>query len=171
MGECFYKMACLYALSLVRADIPSILEPIQLALSPGGSESVVHLLQAAIDLHPEWIVISTDISNAFNSRKRSHILGALFQENKLAPLWRLAFWSYGSSSPLLMIDHGKVIAELLSAEGVKQGDVLASLLFALSMKDLYSNSINGLTWLSWMTSIFMCHPRQPLLRSIGLHHP
>ena len=48
MGECFYKLACLYGLSFVRADIASILEPIQLALSPGGSESVVHMLQAGI---------------------------------------------------------------------------------------------------------------------------
>ena len=144
MGECFYKLACLYGLSFVRADIASILEPIQLALSPGGSESVVHMLQAALDMHPDWIVISSDIRNAFNTRKRAHILSSLFQEAKLAPLWRLASWSYGSSSPLLMMDHGKVIFELLSSEGVKQGDVLASLLFALSMKDLYSDCIKNL---------------------------
>ena len=88
-SECFYKLACLYALSLVRSDIASILEPIQLALSPGGSEAVVHMLQAALDLHPDWIIISSDIKNAFNTRKRSHILSSLFQEAKLAPLWRL----------------------------------------------------------------------------------
>ena len=43
-----------------------------------------------------------------------------------------------------MLDHGTIIAELLSAEGVKQGDVLASLLFALSMKSIYEDSIAGL---------------------------
>lgn len=61
-----YKLACLYALSLVRLEVPKILEPIQLALSPGGPEAVIHILQAAIDLHPDWVVISTDISNAFS---------------------------------------------------------------------------------------------------------
>ena len=37
-----------------------------------------------------------------------------------------------------------MIFELLSSEGVKQGDVLASLLFALSMKCLYSDCIKDL---------------------------
>ena len=39
MGEAFYKLAGLYCLSLVRTDAPGIFEPIQYALSPGGSES------------------------------------------------------------------------------------------------------------------------------------
>ena len=37
-----------------------------------------------------------------------------------------------------------IAAELSSSEGVKQGDVLASLLFALSMKEHYAESIQGL---------------------------
>ena len=144
MGEAFYKIASLYVLSLVRDDIPSILEPIQLGLSPGGSEAAHHVLQAAVDLHLDWVVISTDISNAFNTRSRSQILSTLFKEVKLAPLWRLVHWSYGSSSPLLLMNQGKVITVLNSEEGVKQGDNLGSLLFALSMKDIYSDSIHGL---------------------------
>jgi hypothetical protein len=121
-----------------------LLDPIQLALSPGGPESAAHVLQAALELHPDWIIISTDIKNAFNTRKRADILSILFDTPALAPLWRLASWSYGSSSPLLVMDHGRVISELISGEGVKQGDILASFLFALSMKQLYSNSIDGL---------------------------
>jgi hypothetical protein len=39
MGESFYKLASLYSLSLVRLEIPPLLEPIQFALSSGGSES------------------------------------------------------------------------------------------------------------------------------------
>ena len=144
MGEYFYKLASLYALSLVRLDIPSILEPIQLALSPGGSEAAHHILQASLDLHPDWVTVSMDLSNAFNSRDRSQILEALYKEEKLAPLWRLANWSYGSSSPLLLMDHGKVIFELVSSQGVKQGDACGSLYFCVSMKELYADSIQGL---------------------------
>ena len=144
MGECFYKLACLYILSLVRPEIPAILEPIQLALSPGGSEAAHHILQAAVDLHPGWVVVSTDLTNAFNTRNRAQILESLYKEEKLSPLWRLANWSYGTSSPLLLMDNGVVLAELLSTTGVKQGDNLGSLLWALSMKDTYSESINGL---------------------------
>ena len=131
-------------LSLVRADLPAILEPIQFALSPGGSETAVHVLNAALDLHADWVVISADLTNAFNCRKRSDILKSLFDEPSLGPLFRLAHWSYGKSSPLIVMDHGKVIRSIESHEGVKQGDVLASLLFAVSMKNAYAASVAGL---------------------------
>jgi hypothetical protein len=42
------------------------------------------------------------------------------------------------------MDHGRLAGEFLSSEGVRQGDVLASLLFALSMRDAYSSSIKDL---------------------------
>src|ERR1700712_5334131 len=136
MGEAFCKLAGLYCLSLVRTDIPAILEPIQFALSPGGSETAVHVLNAALDLHPDWVVISADLTNAFNCRKRSDILKCLFAEKSLGPLFRLAHWSYGKS---FVMDHGKAIRSFESLEGVKQGDVLASLLFAVSMKNAYAS--------------------------------
>ena len=37
MGEAFYKLAGLYVLQLVTSHFPSIFEPIQMALAPGGS--------------------------------------------------------------------------------------------------------------------------------------
>jgi hypothetical protein len=144
MGETFYKLAGLYSLSLVRSDIPAIMEPIQFALSSGGSESALHILQAAIDAHPDWVVISADLSNAFNSRKRSQILASLFNEPTLSPLYRLAYWSYSKHSQLLTMQNGKVVFTMDSQEGVKQGDILASLLFALSMRTIYSDSIKDL---------------------------
>ena len=41
MGEAFYKLSCLYMLSVVRKDIPGALGPMQFALSP---ESAVLVL-------------------------------------------------------------------------------------------------------------------------------
>ena len=98
MGEAFYKLACLYALSLVRDEVRPALGPIQFGVSPGGSESALHVLQSAVELHPDWVIISTDISNAFNSRSRPDILESLFATPSLSPLFRLAQWSYGSES-------------------------------------------------------------------------
>ena len=129
MGEAFYKLACLYALNLVRDQVRTALGPIQCAFSTGGPESALHILQAAIELHPDWVIISTDISNAFNSRSRPDILSCLFNTPALSPLFRLAHWSYGEDSPLLLMDGGKLTADY---QGVRQGDVLGSLLFSLS---------------------------------------
>jgi hypothetical protein len=47
-------------------------------------------------------------------------------------------------TPLLLMDRGILAGELVSAEGVRQGDVLGSLLFALSMKDDYAACIENL---------------------------
>ena len=117
MGEAFYKLSCLYMLSVVRKDIPGALGPMQFALSPGGSESAVLVLQAAMDSNPDWVLISTDLSNAFNTRSRPQILDSLFVTQSLAPLWRLAHWSYGLDTSLLVMNHGRVFAELSSCEG------------------------------------------------------
>jgi len=44
MGEAFYKLSCLYALSLVGPTRTcKALGPIQFALSPGGPESALHM--------------------------------------------------------------------------------------------------------------------------------
>jgi hypothetical protein len=90
------------------------------------------------------VVISSDISNAFNTCSRSHTLSTLFESPSLSPIFRLAHWSYGTTSPLLLMDRGRIAAQLLSCEGVRQGDALASLLCALSLRSTYSSSIDGL---------------------------
>ncbi len=141
MGETFYKLACLYALNLVRKQIREALGPLQFAFSPGGPESALHILQSAIEVHPDWVIISTDISNAFNTRSRPDILTSLFNVPSLSPLFRLAHWSYGFDSTLLLMNNGKIQADFLSCEGVRQGDVLGSLLFSLSMRHTYSTTI------------------------------
>jgi hypothetical protein len=144
MGEAFYKLSCLYMLSVVRKDIPGALGPMQFALSPGGSESAVLVLQAAMNSNPDWVLISTDLSNAFNTRSRPQILDSLFVTQSLAPLWRLAHWSYGLDTSLLVMNHVRVFAELSSCEGVRQGDVLGSLMFSLSMRDPLVDCTQGL---------------------------
>ena len=166
MGEAFYKLSCLYMLSVVRKDIPGALGPMQFALSPGGSESAVLVLQAAMDSNPDWVLISTDLSNAFNTRSRPQILDSLFVTQSLAPLWRLAHWSYGLDTSLLVMNHGRVFAELSSCEGVRQGDVLGSLLFSLSMRDPLVDCTQGLDChvTAVMDDIYFYSPLLPPLR-------
>lgn len=115
------------------------------------------------------MIISTDISNAFNSRNRAQILSALYDEVKLAPLWRLADWSYGTSSPLLLMSQGKLILELLSSQGVKQGDALGSLLYCVSAKDISNASILGLNCraVSIMDDIYFLGPRDDTFKALA----
>ena len=121
----FYRLASIYALDLVRDALPKIFEPIQLGVgSTGGSERAVHLLQAGLaTMGPDVVVLKCDFQNAFNERKREQILSALFNQDSLQPLWRLSHWAYRAPSELLVLDN--------------VGDGLGSLLFSLSVQELY----------------------------------
>ena len=92
---------------------------------------------------PEAVLLKCDLKNAFNERKREHILAELYKVQSLQPIWRIAQWAYKDVSELLLFDHGRYCETILSAEGVKQGDCLGSLLFAVSMQPLYRRCILG----------------------------
>ena len=50
----------------------------------------------------------------------------------------LVHWAYRSPTDLLLIESGELVTTLRSAEGVRQGDVLSSLLFSHTVLPLYS---------------------------------
>jgi hypothetical protein len=72
----------------------------------------------------------------------------------------LAHWSYGSDSAY---GSRSCCRGVVSSEGVKQGDVLASLLFALSMKNIYAESIEGLDChsVAVMDDLYLVGPSGP----------
>ena len=82
-------------------------------------------------------------SNVFNSHDRGQILGKLYSIESLQLLRRLADWAYGSPSHLWISEDGVITDTLLSTQGVKQGDPLASFLFSLSMVDIYADAIKN----------------------------
>ena len=140
LGSTFYKLTAMVALAPLAKNIENTLLPIQLGVNvKGGVETATHILRcAALDPAKEIALFVCDFKNAFNTRDRAEIMQELFSTEALKPLWRLAFWAYEHDSPLWVHGHGnKVLAVLSSSEGVRQGDPLSSLLFALSVKKLY----------------------------------
>ena len=140
MGEAFYKLAALYLMQTIKEAARNALGPTQFALAPGGSEAAVLYLRTALSEHPSWTIMACDIKNAFNTRNRGDILQILYQHQELSPIWKLADWAYGNPTDLLLIDKGRLVETIPSSQGVKQGDALSSLLFALSMTRLYSST-------------------------------
>jgi hypothetical protein len=139
IGEAFYRLATMYGVGLVSSELPKIFEPIQLGVGArGGVSRALHMIQAKLEMGgPDTILLKCDIKNAFNERKREQILADLLKEEKLRPLWRFAHWAYRTPSPLLVLDHGVFAGLLMSEQGVRQGDGLASLLFSLSVQKFY----------------------------------
>ena len=82
--------------------------------------------------HPDWVCLSADARNAYNSISRAAIVDAL---HELLP--ELVPWCevcYGQHSRLVLRMAGG--AEIvLSRRGVRQGDPLGPLLFALPLEE------------------------------------
>ena len=67
------------------------------------------------------------------------MLTALYRHGSLNSLWGLADWSYTSKTPLWLRGEGGFISSfLVSANGVRQGCGLGSVLFAISMKEVFA---------------------------------
>ncbi len=143
IGNTFVRLAKIYATKMSSCDLNSMFPSIQLGAGhKNGCERVVHALQA---FHkraaPGNVICSTDIKNAFNTRRRCDMWDALVKQPSCQPLLRMVHWAYSDASQLCVYEGSKLYATVPSAEGVVQGDPLASLMFALSMQPIYEQCI------------------------------
>ena len=138
IGSVFYRVAAAYITHLVAPKGSPVFKQLQYAVgTPGGSHVSVHLLQMALELYGnDAAVLSLDVKNAFNTRKRSSIAHALYVRKDLAKCFRLFNWAYGEASPLIFDNDLLGLAPLFSQEGVRQGDPLAMLAFCASIQPL-----------------------------------
>src|SRR6185437_14305045 len=148
IGDSFYRLAALYVLK--QCETESIFQhSVQYGVgTKGGAERAVHVIRAELDHAPpntDPILITIDIENAFNSRPRSDIARSVFDQtlrDRVGHMWRMFHWAYSSTSALLYYGiDGRLISTLQSAEGVRQGDPLAALSFALSVHSLFVNAL------------------------------
>ena len=154
VGDLFVKLAAHYALDAVSHHFGSIFHPFQLGLGTrGGVETVVHACQTFIERHEDAVVLSLDFCNAFNSRSRAYIAMELYDHEEFAPLWRFFDWSYGTPALLFVFSRSHYVHHLWSREGVRQGDVLGSFLFALSIQ----------------SSLVVVAEQFPLVRPLAFH--
>lgn len=130
IGDMLYRVA-LKAI-LTTSFKPAMLLPNQLGVnSKGGVEPAIFMLEEAISGVNEYNIqriASLDLSNAFNSISRTSIASAVAT---YAPtLYRASKWAYNNPSILVTQDGVTIV----SAEGVRQGDPLAPLLFSLAIR-------------------------------------
>jgi hypothetical protein len=85
--------------------------------------------------------VAIDVENAYNSIFRHCVLEKLYRTPELYQLWSLADLIYGSPSTNVFFDQGGTLLQSIpSTRGVRQGCVLAPLLFALTINDLLTET-------------------------------
>lgn len=145
-GEVLLQLTAHYLLDSVVSALPAIFPSIQLGVGvSGGSQRAVHLLQAFIDtshtLCDDPLLVSLDVSNAFNTRDRGQLLDILYANPTLSPLHSIVDFAYSETSDLLFRNTHDQFVVLHSEQGLRQGDVLATLLYSLSVQQFYTHSL------------------------------
>ena len=129
MGECLLKVAGLLALEKVREHLPTFFQGLQFgAQYTQGCEHIIHSVRKHFRDRPDEIIVAADLENAFNI-SRSVIFRALEGDPKLLPLEGITLFSYGKASSLHLGEGTSII----SSRGVKQGDPMAPILFAIGI--------------------------------------
>ncbi|KAK3280737.1 hypothetical protein CYMTET_11433 [Cymbomonas tetramitiformis] len=91
----------------------------------GGADLGVHVVQAALDQHPEWVCVKADAKNAFNAVHREAVFEAI--ERDFPELWAWTDLWYGVEANLgfrLGNADGSVMRFIKLRENAQQGDPL-----------------------------------------------
>jgi ribonuclease HI len=124
IGEVITRLAGRVLLRSQLKEISNYLKPLQKGVAEAaGTEKIVH--QVRQDYLNGHAVLSLDISNAFNTLSRESI--KLEVERNLPYLLPYYQWAYQAASPL---EYGSYLLTW-SREGVRQGDPLGPVFFAI----------------------------------------
>lgn len=135
MADCWLKITDKCLLMQSSKEISQLmLSANQLAVSvPGGVEAGIRALHILHDDDPENITISLDIRNAYNEVSRLAMVKAV---RRHIPHWLpYVRFLYAKQSDLLVYMADGSTSKVFSAEGVRQGAPLSSVLFALTILD------------------------------------
>ncbi len=124
VGSVYRKLASSIGFQRSQEFNPAHFHTVQLALTRGGMEQIVHAFQLHIETHPDHDVFAIDADNAFNSANRYvGLQEVLHNYPALFPLMRDM---YLDSSKGFVFGHPAGIKSVDSKEGLHQGDVLGT---------------------------------------------
>jgi len=133
VGLCLRRLVSKLMNNYAIDKISNLISPTQLGVGvAGGVEAAVHAARRYVDnLNKDEAVVKLDFCNAFNTLRRDSILEAIHAT--LPEMYSYVHASYASSSNL-SYDN----TNILSQEGIQQGDPIGPMLFCLTLHPVIS---------------------------------
>jgi hypothetical protein len=129
IGEARLRLAALFAVH-ESSELGPSLAPLQLGVCiPGG---VGHALHSALDAHLDHLLLSLECKNAFKSLSRQAIFHAA--QEHVPSLMKFLSWAFDRPLRVYLRGAPDNYVPVLSTSGVKQGDPLGPVRFALALQ-------------------------------------
>ena len=166
IGEVFLRLAGRMALARIK-DPELLFDGIQFGVgAKNGADRMIHSAYAIAEaLGPTCVIAKIDLSKAFQNRNRHDLMKELLSAGvKVEPILKMFHWLYSAPSDLLIFsESGDLRTTIKSEHGVKQGDPLSPLVFAISMHPILKKikTITGCTVMAYIDDvIFIGNPDQ-----------
>ena len=101
IGTISHKLISSAIMCNLKEKLPGTFSPVQFGVGmPGGAENIVHGIRNLLSDHPDWVLVSLDLTNAFNSVSRAAFFKQVQDKFPLILPW---VWQYyGQHSHLLI---------------------------------------------------------------------
>jgi hypothetical protein len=128
LGEPLMKIAAATALKKCGAAIDAVFGEKQFVMRDGGAEQIIHMVRSSI--RSGKIVVALDSANAFNTIEREAIVEALKKYPATEQIHGVFNSTYNRPSRLRVFTRDG-FTDIESRRGVRQGDPLGSVLYAV----------------------------------------
>ena len=126
IGECLRRVTAKVICRQKKESFATYFEPIQHGVAvEGGTERLVHHVNLLLESHDDWVLLKSDIKNAFNSIERALLLPMV--KKSFPDIFEHVQGMYSEYSHLVFQQGSESF--LLSSQGVQQGNPLGPFLF------------------------------------------
>jgi hypothetical protein len=108
----------------------------------GGTEVAVHTIRILLELNPSWVIIKTDMKNAFNSIPHNVVMRAVAEKLPEASTYT-AFIFQEPVSVIYRDNKKKLSMEVVMERGVCQGNPMSTINFNISQTDALQRVRHG----------------------------